>query len=143
MATLAQINDFLNGQYGITIQVNERRYGSIKTVTDNVQVEQNRFFPEDTFVMLSTAGNGSIGAGLWGTTPEELADGSAYASRTRQQYVMCTTWDAQDPVATWTKATGVFIPVIPNVYGHIIANVNTTTGSTGSTGSTGETGLEG
>lgn len=42
------------------------------------------------------------------------------------QFVTCTRWDTPDPVATWTKASGVFIPVLPNVYGHIIATIDTT-----------------
>ena len=67
-----------------------------------------------------------MGTGLWGVTPEELEQGGAFDEKRQQQFVTCTRWDTPDPVATWTKASGVFIPVLPNVYGHIIATIDTT-----------------
>ena len=40
-----------------------------------------------------------------------------------RQFVTVTQWATPDPVAVWTKASGLFVPVIPNVYSHIIANI--------------------
>ena len=34
-------------------------------------------------------------------------------------------WATEDPVAKWTKASGMFIPVLPDVYGMVIATVTT------------------
>jgi len=100
-------------------------YGELGTnaTTGKVEVTQKRFFPENTFVIATTAPDGTIGTGLWGVTPEEDAQGGAFDSKRQQQYITVVTWDTPDPVATWTKASGLFVPVIPNPYGHIIATV--------------------
>ena len=108
----------------LTLSIDEERYGIIGAEGDSVS--QGRFFPEGKFVMCSVGYDGSVGTGLWGVTPEELEQGGAFDEKRQMQFVTCTRWDTPDPVATWTKASGVFIPVLPNVYGHIIATIDTT-----------------
>ena len=73
--------------------------------------------------MLSTGMDGTLGVGLWGVTPEEESQGGAFDSKRQQQFVTITQWEVPDPATVWTKASGVFMPVMPNVHGHIIANV--------------------
>ena len=125
LPSLAQVNNLLAQQFnGLTLTVDEERYGIIGAKGGSVS--QGRFFPEDKFVMCSVGYDGSVGTGLWGVTPEELEQGGAFDEKRQMQFVTCTRWDTPDPVATWTKASGVFIPVLPNVYGHIIATINTT-----------------
>lgn len=127
LPSLAQVNNLLAQQFdGLTVQIDEERYGIIGSTENPMTVTQGRFFPEDKFVLLSTGYDGSVGTGLWGVTPEELEQGGAFDEKRQQQFVTCTRWDTPDPVATWTKASGVFIPVLPNVYGHIIATIDTT-----------------
>lgn len=125
LPTLDQINNLLRAQVGIAVQTNEERYGDL-TVDENgvPYVQQMRFWPEDTFVMCATGQSGTIGAGLWGVTPEEELQGGAFDTKRQQQFVTITQWSTPDPTAVWTKASGIFIPVLPNPYGHIIANVN-------------------
>lgn len=107
-----------------TIEVNEGRY-AVQTMADGANVlTPNRFFPEDTFVMCSLGNDGAVGTGLWGVTPEEAALGGAFDSRRMMQFVTVTQWETPDPVAVWTKASGLFVPVIPNPYGQIIAKVD-------------------
>lgn len=146
MPTLDEINALLRSQFPgfVSLETYEARYGEIDTnESGNVVVNQKRFFPEDTFVMVSLA-NGNIGAGIWGQTAEEIEQGGAFDTKRQQQYVTVTTWETPDPVAVWTKASGLMIPALPNVYGHIIADVSKDeTGGTGQTGSTGSTGAEG
>lgn len=149
MPTVEEINALLRSQFpGFNaLETYEARYGEIDTnESGNVVVNQKRFFPEDTFVLTSLV-NGQVGSGIWGVTPEELEQGGAFDTKRQQQYVTITTWDTPDPVATWTKATGLMVPALPNIYGHIIADVSNKesggTGSTGSTGTTGDTGSEG
>ena len=126
LPTLEQINTLFRAQFsGLYIETNEQRYGEIVTDGESTKVQQHRFFPENTFVMTSTGINGSVGTGLWGVTPEEEANGGAFDTKRQNQYVTVVTWDTPDPVATWTKASGLFVPVLPNPYGHIIANVAT------------------
>ena len=120
LPTLAQINSLVQEHVGITIGVNEAKYA---TFGDNGALSQNRFFPENEFVMFATGANGAIGAGLWGVTPEERVQGGAFDAKRQRQFVTVTQWEAPDPTAVWTKASGLFVPVMPNPYGHIIANV--------------------
>lgn len=127
LPSLAQVNNLLAQQFdGLALQIDEERYGIIDSAENPTTVTQGRFFPEDKFVLLSTGYDGSVGTGLWGVTPEELEQGGAFDEKRQQQFVTCTRWNTPDPVATWTKASGVFIPVLPNVYGHIIATIGTT-----------------
>lgn len=124
LPTLEQVNALFRSQFGIYVETNEEKYGSIVTGSDGMaKVEQHRFFPEGKFVLISTGVDGTLGTGLWGVTPEELEQGGAFDSKRQSQFVTVTTWDTPDPVATWTKASGVFIPVLPNVYGHVIADI--------------------
>lgn len=114
LPSLAQVNNLLAQQFdGLTVQIDEERYGIIDSTENPTTVTQGRFFPEDKFVLLSTGYDGSVGTGLWGVTPEELEQGGAFDEKRQQQFVTCTRWDTPDPVATWTKASGVFIPVLP------------------------------
>ena len=126
LPTMDQVNTLLRSHVGVTITTNEERYAVYGKGTDGVtSITQARFFPEDTLVMVSTGADGSLGTGLWGVTPEEEAQGNPFDTKREQQYVTVTQWSAPDPVAVWTKASGVFLPVLPNPYGHIIANVAT------------------
>ncbi len=138
LPSLDQINTLFRAQFsGLYIETNEQRYGEVVTEDEKAKVVQHRFFKENKFVMASTGLNGSVGTGLWGVTPEEEATGGAFDTKRQQQYVTVTTWDTPDPVATWTKASGLFIPVLPNPYGHIIADVATATSAPADAGSEG------
>lgn len=123
LPSLDRINALLAEQFGITVYTDDERYGQIATVDGKVTVKQKRFFPSNAFVLLSTGADGSVGAGLWGVTPEEEAQGGAFDTKRQMQFVTVTQWDAPDPVATWTKASGLFVPVLPDVNGHVIATV--------------------
>lgn len=118
--TLTQVNGLLQEQIGVTILIDEDKYG---TLDDKGAMKSNRFFPEDTFVLYAPGNDGSLGIGLWGVTPEESIGGEAFTAMQERQFVTVTQWMTQDPTAVWTKASGLFVPVLPNVYSHIIANV--------------------
>ena len=129
LPSMEQLNALFMSQFGISIRTDEERYGEIVTDGGKVKVQQKRFFPEGKFVLLSTGANGTLGTGLWGVTPEEEEQGGAFDTKRQQQFVTVTTWDTPDPVTTWTKASGLFMPVMPNPYGHVIADVTTATES--------------
>lgn len=132
LPTLEQVNALFRSQFsGLSVQTNDERYGTIETVNGHISVSSERFFPEGKFVMATTGLNGTLGTGLWGVTPEEDAQGGAFDTKRQQQFVTVVTYDKPDPVATWTKASGLFMPVLPNPYGHIIANVVTADDSEG------------
>jgi hypothetical protein len=131
LPSLDQINALFRSQFGFGVTTDDTMYGEIATVDGKTVVNQQRFFPENTFVLATAAADGSLGIGLWGVTPEEDEQGGAFDTKRQQQFVTVVTWDTPDPVATWTKASGLFVPVLPNPYGHIIATVATADDSEG------------
>ena len=98
------------------ITANDQRY---KVQTADGKEKPYRFFPEDKVAFLSNGTANSFGVGLWGVTPEEKAYGP-YSDKSAQQYITITQWQTPDPVAVWTKASGLFIPVVPDPYGLFI-----------------------
>lgn len=82
-----------------------------------------RFWAED---VLSFIGVPQIGVGLWGVTPEEEEYGP-FTEMSAQQFITITQWATPDPVAVWTKASGVFIPVLPDPGGLFIAKAKSGT----------------
>ena len=98
------------------ITTNDQRY---KVQAADGKEKTYRFFPEDKVAFLSNGTANSFGVGLWGVTPEETAYGP-YSDKSAQQYITITQWQTPDPVAVWTKASGLFIPVVPDPYGLFI-----------------------
>lgn len=106
-----------------TITTNDLRY---KVQRASGEEELKRFFPDNKLSFLSSGGT-SFGMGLWGVTPEEKAYGP-FTEKSADQYITLTQWATPDPVAVWTKASGMFIPVLPNPNGLYIATDTTTGG---------------
>lgn len=125
-ATKSQLSALMAELYGITIIVNDDTYGVANA--DNTARVATRFFSEDVFTVFSTVGTNAAGTGLWGVTPEERAQG-AYTEKSQKQFITITQWATPDPVAEWTKASGLFIPVVPNPDGIIIGSHTATTGA--------------
>lgn len=118
IVTKAQIDTMLNELYGIvTVRVNDASYG-IPTA-DNKGRTAVRFFPENVFTLYIEGIGGKIGSGLWGVTPEESRQG-AFTDVNQKQFITISQWETPDPVAEWTKASGVFIPVLPNPFAMVI-----------------------
>lgn len=118
-----QVNTLMKRMFGFTIETDEDIYAVIeKQDNGTLKRKSSRFFPEDKFTMYVAGANGKIGTGLWGVTPEELSYGP-WTEKSQKQFVTITMWDTPDPVATWTKASGLFVPVLPNPEGMIIATI--------------------
>lgn len=92
------------------ITTNDLRY---KVQAANGAEKSQRFFPEDKVAFLSNGTAASFGVGLWGVTPEEAEYGQ-YNEKSASQFVTITQWATPDPAAVWTKASGLFIPVLPD-----------------------------
>lgn len=121
----AQVNALLSATFsGLTFSVNDQRYVPYLE-TKKKSPAPKRFFAESNLSLFSANNDGSFGVGLWGVTPEEEIAGP-FTEKNQSQFITLTAWKTPDPVATWTKASGVFIPVIPNPYGLICATINTT-----------------
>lgn len=117
--SLSQINALMNDMFGFVIEVNDERY-SYETAAGAITTK--RYLEEGKFVMVATLANGTAGAGLWGVTPEESTMGP-WTAASSQQYITINQWATADPVATWTKASGVFIPAMPNSNGLVIGTI--------------------
>lgn len=99
-----------------TITTYDLRYKTQKA--DGTELT-HRFFPEDKITFI---GAPQVGVGLWGVSPEEAEYGQ-YNDKSADQYITITQWATPDPVAVWTKATGLFIPVLPDPNALFIATV--------------------
>ena len=113
------LQQLFNDMFGVTFIINDEyyRYEGKKGVLNT-----KRYFDEDKLIAISPLANGTLGAGLWGSTPEERAQGP-WTSKSSSQYITTVMWEEPDPVAVWTKASGMFIPVIPNPDGLYIGTV--------------------
>ena len=121
VVTKSQVETLLNELYGIaTVTTNESAYGV--PTKDNKGRTAVRFFPENKFTLYNAGVNGRVGSGLWGVTPEEERQG-AFTDLNMKQFITISQWETPDPVAEWTKASGVFIPVLPNPFSMVIGTV--------------------
>lgn len=118
--TPAEVNNLLLSLYGLSVVIDDDMYG-VADKTNTTRTPK-RFFPDNVFTLYVSTGNGKIGTGLWGVTPEE-EKASAFTAMSQKQFITISQWATPDPVAEWTKASGVFIPVVPNPYGIVIGTL--------------------
>lgn len=118
MLTTAQISTLMNEMFGITITTYDEQYKYTKA---NGTDGSKRFIDENKIIFLAqTSFINEFGKGLWGPTPEEEEQGD-WIEMSSQQYVTIVKWKEKDPVVTWIKASGVFVPVLYNPNGLFIA----------------------
>ena len=116
LLTKQELVNLLMQEYGITIDRCDEKFrfrkadGSLKT---------GRYFKEDVFTLYEAEPNGSFGTGLWGVTPEEL-EYRQFIQEENRSFVTLSMWATQDPVAVWTKASGMFVPVAAKANGGIV-----------------------
>ena len=116
LLTKQELANLLMQEYAITIDRCDEKFrfrkadGSIKT---------GRYFKEDVFTLYEADANGSFGTGLWGVTSEEL-EYRQFIQEENRSFVTLSMWATHDPVAVWTKASGMFVPVAPKANGGIV-----------------------
>lgn len=116
LLTKQELTNLLMQEYGFTIDRCDEKYryrkadGTLKT---------GRYFKEDVFTLYEANANGSFGSGLWGVTPEEL-EYRQFIQEENRSFVTLSMWATPDPVAVWTKASGMFVPVVPKANGGIV-----------------------
>lgn len=116
LLTKQELTNLLMQEYGFTIDRCDEKYryrkadGTLKT---------GRYFKEDVFTLYEANANGSFGSGLWGVTPEEL-EYRQFIQEENRSFVTLSMWTTPDPVAVWTKASGMFVPVAPKANGGIV-----------------------
>lgn len=103
---------WINDNFKIEFVANDEVY---KTKLSNTKVEP--FFKANTIAFLPT--KGILGKGLFGVTPEELELGEV----SQRMKVAVTQWKTPDPVAVWTKASELYLPVLNDPNGLFIGTI--------------------
>lgn len=121
LLTKQELANLLMQEYGITIERCDEKFryrkadGTLKT---------GRYFKENVFTLYEADPDGSFGTGLWGVTPEEN-EYRQFIEQENRSFVTLSMWATPDPVAVWTKASGMFVPVAPKANGGIVIGTNT------------------
>lgn len=142
---------YFEEEFGINqIITNDQTYGAsgaIDMSTGLPSITTARYYPDNKITFFGANNGGKLGTGLWGDPPEVDDFEARVNASGRSPYVYITQWMEKDPHVLWTKASGLFIPVLYNPYSIYIATVDDgaegATGATGATGAEGETGAEG
>lgn len=119
---------YLSEEYGINrIVTNDLTYGASSTIgTDGRPViTTKRYFPEDKVTFFATNPGGRMGIGLWGNPPEvDAGQFMEVETSSKSPFVYISQWMEKDPAVLWTKASGLFIPVLYNPNSLFIATVD-------------------
>lgn len=119
--------DYLADEFGIIrVITNDLTYVSDATIGSDGRpsLTTNRYFPKNKITFFATNPSGRIGIGLWGDPPEvDLPNLISGNSSSISPYVYVSQWAENDPAVLWTKASGLFMPVIYNPTSLFIADV--------------------
>lgn len=133
LVTNTALQSFLEAEYGITrVITNDLSYSTPYTEGQNGRpvVHQKRYYPKDKITFFGTGNGMRLGTGLWGVPPEEqIARFEQVAPSGENPYVYMTQWAERDPAVVWTKASGLFMPVLFNPNSLYVADVTETPGA--------------
>lgn len=122
------LNAYLESEFGISVVLtNDLTYGADAVIGPDGRpsITKARYYPEDKVTFFSTTPAGRLGIGLWGDPPE--ADAPDMLSNTnasgQSPFVYIHQWMTDDPAVLWTKASGLFIPVLYDPQSLFIATV--------------------
>lgn len=110
---------FMDEEFGIsTIITNDLTYGAsgaIDATTGRPTITTRRYFPENKVTFFATNPAGRMGVGLWGDPPEvDAANFYSVKQSNQVPFVHVMQWMETDPTVLWTKASGLFMPVLYN-----------------------------
>lgn len=121
-------DDYLATEFGITSILeadglynpdNEAFNGS----TAKPDISTLRYYPENKITFFATMPNGRLGSGLWGVPPAVLNKMINAQASTNGRFIYIDQWTERDPDVLWTRASGVFIPILINPDSLYIATV--------------------
>jgi len=125
--TASALENYLSDEFGInTVITNDLTYGASSSINEEGRpvVAQKRYYPQNKVTFFATNPGGKLGTGLWGDSPE--ADAGAFYNVSGSgisPYVYIMQWMEKDPAVLWTKASGLFMPVLYNPDSLFIATV--------------------
>lgn len=118
---------YLEEEFGISqVITNDLTYGASASIVDGRPVlATSRYYPLDKVTFFATNPSGRMGVGLWGNPPEiDATNFYPTADKgTEVPYVHVMQWMESDPAVLWTKASGLFMPVLYNPNSLWIASV--------------------
>ena len=117
--TIAELNAVVAQMFGFTMVAFDDMYQYEKA--DGTKVTK-RYIPEGAFICFGGANTETLGKGLYGVTPTER-NARLNATQSKNVYIMNNVWDEEDPVGTWTKAEGVFVPVLADPENLFVATI--------------------
>lgn len=126
---------YLEEEFGITdVITNDLTYGSAQAIGSDGRpsITTSRYYPKDKITFFATNPGGRMGVGLWGDPPE-VDSGNFYPTAdkgTAAPYVYVMQWMESDPAVLWTKASGLFMPVLYNPNSLWIATVSSSDSDT-------------
>ena len=118
---------YLEDEFGISsIVTNDLTYGASAKIgaDERPVITTKRYFPQDRITFFATNPGGKMGVGLWGNPPEADA-GQFFPTGTSavSPYVYIMQWMETDPTVLWTKASGLFMPVLYNPNSLFVASI--------------------
>ena len=122
------MEEFLSEEFGInTILTNDLTYGKSATIGANGRpnITSARYYPQNKVTFFATNPGGRLGRGLWGDPPE-IDNARFYSNEepSSSPFVYVTQKMEWDPAVLWTKASGLFMPVLFNPNSLYIATVS-------------------
>lgn len=124
----SSLEAYLAEEYGINrIITNDLTYGASAVIgsNDRPQITTARYFPIDKVTFFATNPGGRLGVGLWGNPPEvDAATFYKVNQSSVSPYVYVSQNMEWDPAVLWTKASGLFMPVLYNPKSLFIATVS-------------------
>lgn len=121
------MEEFLSEEFGInTVLTNDLTYGKSATIGANgrTNITTARYFPQNKVTFFATNPGGRLGRGLWGDPPE-IDNARFYSNEepSSSPFVYVTQKMEWDPAVLWTKASGLFMPVLFNPNSLYVATV--------------------
>lgn len=127
LVSRSALEAYLEDEFGISqIITNDLTYGASATINSSGRpvVATRRYFPANKVSFFATNPGGRMGIGLWGNPPEVDAGQFMKVSQSGQSpYVYISQWMEKDPAVLWTKASGLFMPVLYNPNSLYVASV--------------------
>lgn len=127
LVSMAALESFLDDEFSIgRVITNDLTYGASSSIGQDGRpsVVTKRYFPDNKITFFATNPGGRMGIGLWGNPPEVDAGEFMDVSTSGQSpFVYISQWMEKDPAVLWTKASGLFIPVLYNPNSLFIATV--------------------
>ena len=133
LVTNAALAAFMDAEFGLSrIVTNDQSFSLPWTEGSDGRpvTHQKRYFPKNKVSFFGTGNGMKLGTGLWGIPPEEqIARFEQVAPSAQNPYVYMTQWAEKDPAVVWTKASGLFMPVLYNPNSLYVATVTETPGA--------------